>query len=368
MRADRVQQRWLQGAAFRAAFCLLAVLGMPGAGAADAAVVATLGDVLANPGEPVEVSLNLVSEGEAPAALVVFVAFDPAQAQPVAGYFATAPGGAQFEGMPGMAYGVGAAAPGEAAVAAGKFVDSHAPAPGLLAIGVAGLNANPIGDGVVALLAFQVTPGVAEGATVTLRGVDADHPPVLIGDKEVVSTAARFDGRALALDIADGGIVVGCVPAPAVQSVHASRDLTDSVRVRWEPVLIPGATYRVFRGETTDPSLAVALGTGWTSQTEYFDTTAAPPTLIDPGGCFRASQYELVQYNYWVKARGIDYCEGPLGPSPAAGARALPRDMAGQGCARQAAADTRSAAGFGVTHGAALALVLFFGRRSRRRI
>ena len=363
-----MQQGWLPGAAFRAAFCVLAVLGIAGAWVADAAVVATLGDARANPGEPVEVSLSLVSEGEAPAALVVFVAFDPALAQPVAGYFATAPGEAQFEGLPGMAYGVGAAAPGDAANAAGKFVDSHVPAPGLLAVGVAGLNANLIGDGVVALLAFQVTPGVAEGATVALRGVDADHPPVMIGDKEVFSTAVRFDGRALALEIADGDINVGCVPAPTVRSMHATRDLPDGVRVRWEAVLIRGATYRVFRSETKNPSLAVALGTGWTSQTEYFDTTAAPPRLIAPGGCVRPAKYEPVQYYYWIKARGTDYCAGPLGPASAAGARALPGDMAGQGCAGQAAAEGRSAAGFGVVHGAALALVLFFAHRSRRRI
>ncbi len=362
-----MQRRWWQGMAFRAALCLLAVPGMLVAGEAGTTVTATLGGVPANPGDPVEVPLHLVSEGDAPAALVIFVAFDPAQIQPVAGYFATAPGGAQFEGMPGVAYGLGAAAPGEAAVAAGKFVDSHAPAPGLLAIGVAGLNANPIGDGVVALLAFRVTPGVAEGATVVLRGVDADHPPVLVGDKEALSTAAHFDGRALALAIVDGGIAVGCLPAPPVRSIHATRDLADGVRICWEPVLIPEAAYRVFRSETADPSLAVALGTGWTLQTEYFDTTAAPPVRIDPGGCFRAARYAPVTYFYWVKARGTGYCEGPLRSSPAAGARAISGDMPGQGCAGQSAAGTRAAAGFGLVHGAALALALFFGRRARRR-
>lgn len=356
-------QRRLPGLMLRLMIFLAVVLGVS---KAAASAELTLGDASANSGDTVEVPVMLAGEGVVPAALVVFVAFDPAQLQPAAGYFPVGAGASGFTGAPGTAYGLGAAAPGPAAIAAGKFVDSYAPAEGVLAFSVAGMNLSGIGDGVVAWLALKVMPGLSAGSTAALRGLDADAEPVMIEGKEALSSAAQSDGGALPLTITDGSITVGCAPAPAPSTVNASRNRSDGVLVQWASVPIEGAVYRVFRGETDDPALASAQGAGWTEQAAFLDETAAEPTLVTPGGCFRGAQYNYVNYYYWIKVRGAEHCGGALSQPSAVGARGPDGTPGNSGCNGKAAPDASNVAGFGLSHGAALALALLFGRRPRR--
>lgn len=81
---------------------------------------------------------------------------------------------------------------GPAAVAAGKGVNVSTPSSGVVRLGIIGLNANAIGNGVVAVVTFAKKPGGKKG------GVAFKY----------ASSAADPAGEAVAMDTADGVLVV----------------------------------------------------------------------------------------------------------------------------------------------------------------
>lgn len=86
------------------------------------------------------------------------------------------------------------------------------------------------------------------------------------------------------------------VPAPA--NVSASDGVyPDKVRITWDAVG-SGAEYQVYRAETNNPAVAVAIS-GWTAETSFDDTSALPPAAGSTGCGGSGVQYRY--YWYWVK-------------------------------------------------------------------
>lgn len=238
---------------------------------AQGGAVLTIGSDSGVIGDEVTIPITLTTNGTEPAALYFRVLFDSASLQ--------------YKG----------ASAGPAATEAFKDVAVNVLAPGTLRFLISmGLTA--MDDGVVAYVTFEII-STENGETFTLVGED--------------STASDPDGDLIALDIVPGAIEVTCVGPDAPETVTASEGRADGVMVTWTAP-VDATEYRVYRSTTNNPASAAGISV-WTASLNFLDVTAAVPTVTG-GGCAPRVVTNR-PYFYWVRARNIDGCPGPLSTS-----------------------------------------------------
>lgn len=281
------------------------------AATAQATVTLRIDDVAGNPGDVVESSLFMTtSGGDAPTVLQLFITYDPAYVVPDATFYQD---------------GTSPLQPSAALLGAGIGVQSEIFSAGVLSVVVFGLAspvipasaANPILN-----IAFLIKATAPDNISVNIDGRTASEP-VDVNGTPSFCTAANAASASLTVAFNDGAIVVGCVPqAAAPTNVTASLDRADGVLVAWAANSGSGNEYRVFRSLTPAFVTAEPLGTTWTAQTSYLDTTAAAPTTPDGAGCTCPAPDPVVTtYYYWVVARTAAGCAGDPSQTPAQGAR-----------------------------------------------
>ncbi len=290
---------------------------------AAAEIEVTVGDGTTNPGDYVEIPVSLANNGAAPQVLVLFVAFDNAKMAVAEQYYerilTDIEGNPIRDGEGNVVTSPSAVRPESPLLALTYSLDYQVHPEGAIAMFLSAPGgALPAGH--VLTLAFEVFSSVAEGAELDLPGLDRDFQMVIAGEP-AYSSAAAADGGDLELEMIDGIVSVGCIPAETPANVAASTGRADAVEVTWDAVADPNAEYRVFRGQTNQPATASPLGDSWQQTTSFADITAAPPIVVDPGGCFRDAVYTRVSYFYWVKARTGTGCESEFSVS-AQGSRA----------------------------------------------
>lgn len=327
-----IRHRWHASAA--------AILVYAGLAYGQQPITIEIGAGAGNPGNAVELLIELTTGTTAPSAIVLFLEYDPEKLAPNETYYEFIQ--TDLEGNP---VSVSAPArPESAAINAGKQVTHANPVPGRLILFILGLNANTIQSGPLATVALDVVSGGA-GETLDVTGGAA-------------SSATAPDGTTrIPINFVDGSILVGCEPADIPTGVTATQGLPDRVDVSWNAVATPNAEYRVYRSTSDDPETATPLGTAWVAGTTFSDLSALPADAGGIAGCCLFGEPIPVQYYYWVKARTATGCESALSATPAIGYR---------GAGKATAADPVSAAADGMVLGVAAFLLCAHARRLRR--
>lgn len=350
-----------------AAFAALAALAAPAAVAAATFTVDT--GVPANVGDVAEVGISLNFDGTAPTVAFVFVAFDNARLAPAGDYYELIPvdaGGNPVRDADGNVQAVLSAVWAAPELSeAGKTVtaeyydafDDNA-ARGGVGIALAGINSEPLPQGLVLKVALRVLSNNQNNAVIPVLGVDALHPVILDG-RPTASSASSVTGQGVSLTVTNGSVALGCTRPAAPANVIASQDQKNSVSLAWDGA--EGLEYRVFRATENDPLAAQALGEGWTTETVFEDVTASSPTVLTAPGCFKKGVYEEVPYYYWVKSRDLQSgCESDASSPAAQGWRSAAKSMVAA-----AAWPPRDPAAW-LVPAAAMAFLALRARRARR--
>lgn len=294
------------------------------AGGPAGALTLTLTGGTANIGDTAEVSVGLGSGGAAPSSVVVFVQYDPAKLAPYMDFYEFIV--QDLEGHPlvdneGNVITKRSAVRPEASInTAVKLVETEVHgAKGVLGIAIVGKNTNEILDGPMVTIAFEILSGAQENEYIAVNGIGSAENGVLLAHGTAKSSAAGSGAQAIAVDIQDGQVHVGCTPAETPAGVTATQGQSDAVVVSWNAVADANARYRVYRSTAQDSSTAVPLGEGWQSGVAFQDFTAEVP--VSSGGCSCAPTYTPVRYYYWVKAQNEFGCESDFSTPPAEGYR-----------------------------------------------
>ncbi|MEK7795258.1 MAG: cohesin domain-containing protein [Candidatus Hydrogenedentota bacterium] len=269
-----------------AAFVLLSI-------SAAAQTTLTIGTVQGEAGSRVTVPVTIANVGVDPTIIIFFIDFD----------------GAALTFVEGEA--------GDA-VPEGKIVDIL-DGENAVAIAIFGLNLDPILDGTLVTLTFDI----AAGATGEI---------VLEGRQTSSATDAEAQSIGLALIAGSIGLICGDLPAP--QNVQAGDDDPDGVHVTWNAVT-SATEYRVFRN-TTDQSASSSAVSAWLTETEFFDESAAG---LGGGGGGCAQPSETLTLFYWVVARSASECESQFSASDTGSVFIAPAKLAGVASWPHAVAD-----------------------------
>lgn len=247
---------------------LLAMTGMA-ASTSHADVTLTVGSKSAQPGSAVSVPIQVASNGQQPATVVVEVQYDVQNLQFM-----------QVQ-------------PGAATAAASKELQFNEPVAGRVRMAVSG-GLTGLANGVMANLAFQVKPNAVAGNTVPLMGADA--------------SAADPEALRLAVSVVPGGVTITApctLPATPGAPVATDGDFADFVRLTWAAVA-DAVEYEVYRNTQDNPAASTLLAS--VSTTAFDDTNALPP-VVEPGEagmqCPPVPVEDVVTpvvYYYWVKA------------------------------------------------------------------
>lgn len=247
---------------------LLAMTGMA-TNVSYADVTLTVGSKSAQPGSAVSVPVQVASNGQQPATVVVEVQYDAQKLQFM-----------QVQ-------------PGAATAAASKELQFNEPVAGRVRMAVSG-GLTGLANGVMANLAFQIKPNAVAGNTTPLMGADA--------------SAADVDALRLAVTVQPGGVTITApctLPATPGAPVASDGDFADYVRLTWTAVA-DAAEYEIYRNTQNDPAASTLLAT---VSTAVFDDTNALPPVVTPGHagmqCPPVPVEDVVTpviYYYWIKA------------------------------------------------------------------
>ncbi|HOQ89712.1 MAG TPA: hypothetical protein PLX03_06190 [Candidatus Hydrogenedentes bacterium] len=281
------------------------ILVMAGSGAD--VVVSLENGVPASPGATSEVSVSLDwTDDTPPSTLILGIGYDRTKVTPDAAWFEVIQrnrsgqpirepdGTVRVNRQPVM--------PAAQLQEAGKSLDFNVidaveipDGEGALLVAIAG-GKDPIPRGAMLTLAFRAAADLY--GTVTLRGLDTDHPAFYGDNPPLVSSAADSSGNGLFIVVQQGSLSVnGCVPASAAMNVSATTDRRDGVMVTWTPET--GMEYRVFRRAGSDGAY-LPLGTEWVQGGSFLDESA--PWPAGAGGCLSSNLPPVVS-SYQVVAR-----------------------------------------------------------------
>jgi len=274
------------------------------------------------PGGVPEVTVSLNTPGPSPVAMVLFFSYPSASLALDDDYYETvlrnAQGGVIRDEDGNAETRRGAVMPSVGVVGAGKAVEVQVYDSGVLGIAISGLNQTPIPDGELFRMGFQVAAGAAANARLTLVGLSAENGVSVRNPNTnqlelVASSASYMDGaieQALPLFFFNGELLLSCGGRSAAPTnVSASKGDSDSVTVEWE-LTEPGASYRVYRGDSNALSAALPLGDEWTTgQDSFTDFSAVAAIQTQTRGCFPMTIDEETTHFYWVVARDADGCE-----------------------------------------------------------
>jgi hypothetical protein len=267
----------------------------------------TLGTAVGNPGDTVEVPLTIES-GELAETLVLFIDYDTELVEPDSSYFEFVETNLEGE----VVRTTSAVRPEFAVTSTGKVLQAEVRSEGFLAIGVTGINADTLPQGLLCTIGFRIQPG-ATG-------------PILIDGDDIGSSASATGPNPnipLCFEVVflDGEVATGCLPPAAPGNVSATQGRSDGVRIAWDAIAVAGAEYRVYRNTQLNIATAVPLGEGWQAGTSITDVTALPPDVEVPKGCPRREEITEVRYYYWVRAREPEGCISEFSAEPAVGFR-----------------------------------------------
>ncbi len=220
----------------------------------------------ARPGKDVSVPVTLQTNGLRPATLTMSIRFDPTYLSYVK------------------------EADGPAAIAADKAVTALEIPRGSLNIVVAGFNSYAMSDGVLFTAVFHV----AELAPQGILPLECPASSLSASPPEIAS---------LDVSASDGAIEVICSGPPVPNPVAGSLVAAQGALVIWGESSGASA-YQVYRGETDDVALAVAVS-DWLPATtnQYMDSS------------FLANIQDYCRLYFWVRARNADECASdPGGP------------------------------------------------------
>ena len=317
---------------------LLAALQLPAAAQEPNDITLRLDSTTGNPGDMVEVTVDLVADDVLPEAFALFLAYDRDALEPISDAYEIIARD-EFTGEPivdGNGNTVASSSlvrPASGVGDAGKTVAFQVyDDPGAVGILVHGLNTNTIPAGDLLTVAFRIQESVPDGSMTDVIGVDEAaevHIPDGSGgvsqlissftrtipdeneDPEVVLITYGFENTA---------VIVGCIPANPPAGLTATQDRSDGVRVSWSPVAGDNIEYRVYRSTTNSATTATPIGEQWQTETSFTDITALVPDVV-PGECFMPEQVNEVHYFYWVRARSEVGCESELSTQSAEGFR-----------------------------------------------
>jgi len=291
-----------------------------------------------NPGDMVEVGVELVAGELLPESFGLFIAYDPEALAPVEDAYEIVARD-EFTGEP-LLDGEGNTIADLSLIRLSDGVTGadktgtfqtylEQGAAGML---VHGLNQNPIPAGPLLTMAFQILPSVPDGSMTDVMGVDeaaqVHVPDGAGGAAQLISSFTRTvplegggtDVVLLTYSFEDTAVIVGCIPAAAPGGVSATQNRSDRVEIAWNAVAGENIEYRVFRATSNNPASASPIGEAWQTGTTFSDITALVPEII-PGECLMPEQINEVHYFYWVRARSEVGCESALSAPPAEGFR-----------------------------------------------
>ncbi len=282
----------------------------------------TLGEGTANIGDTTEISLALASGGTKPAALVLFIRYNPAKVQPYTDFYEFIKhdlDGAVVDNQGTVVKSRSAVRPEASLDAASKLVETEIHLEGVMAIAIVGKNSNVILDGPMVTIAFRVLSSAQENEYIPLDGIGSAETAVVLTHGSAKSSAAGAALESIPVLFADGQVHVGCTPAETPAGVTATQGQTDAVVIAWSPVAEVNARYRVYRNTEENPETASPLGTGWQTGLVFQDVTAQAPVVS--GGCSCSPVYSVVRYYYWVKSQNAFGCESDFSTPAAEGYR-----------------------------------------------
>jgi len=308
---------------------LLAVPQRPVAAQDPNDITLRLTSTTGNPGDMVEVSVELVADSVFPESFALFLAYDPESLVPVPDAYEIIARD-EFTGDP-ILDGQGNTIADFSLIRLAQGVsdaDKTAafqvyPDPGAVGVLVHGLNQNPIPAGPLMTLAFRILSTAPDASLTDVLGVDeaaqVHVPDGSNGVAQLISSFSRTvptnnggtDVVEMTYGFEDTAVVIGCIPAAAPTGVTATQNRSDSVALSWNAVSGDSIEYRVFRSTTNTVASAVPIGEQWQSGTTFNDITARVPETV-PGECLMPDMVSEVHYFYWVRARSEVGCESAL--------------------------------------------------------
>lgn len=329
----------LLGSATARAILLASLILWTGSGGTAAAqdpndITLQLSSTTGNPGDTIEVRLDLVADEVLPESMTLFIAYDPTILSPVDNAFEIVvrnplsgepildnEGNTVFETTPVRLE----SAPRDAQK---QILTVLHEAQGVVAMGIQGLNENTIGEGPLVTIAFEVAADAEEGVTTEVYGVIEGEEVLLPDDNGGVSAFSTAVVRTVAgaavyvtYDFEDVLVPIGCVPPAAPGGITATQNLNESVELTWSAVAGDNIEYRVYRSTTNSAASAAPIGEEWRTQATFSDITALLPQTTAGEGCNAPEVTTEVHYFYWVKARSEEGCESPLSATSAEGFR-----------------------------------------------
>ncbi|HNR36989.1 MAG TPA: cohesin domain-containing protein [Candidatus Hydrogenedentes bacterium] len=271
-------RQWATGRGTAVRLVLMAALAVPAvcvaAGDSASAKAKTAINIAvasreARPGKEVSVPVTLQTNGLKPAVIKMTIRFNPTYVSYV-----------EEED-------------GAAAVGADKVVTAFELPSGSLNVVVAGFNDNAMNDGLLFNVVFHVSSTAPQGTIVPLTCPSGDGA-LSAADP----LAARIDVSATA-----GAIEIICSGPPTPNPVAGWFDAQEGAGLTWGESAGAEA-YQIYRGETSDPSVAEAI-TDWLPSTarQYVDTSIL------------ANLPNYCRLYYWVRARNAEECASdPGGP------------------------------------------------------
>lgn len=315
----------------------LAVFQLPVAAQEPNDITLRLTSTTGNPGDTVEVSVELVADDALPESFALFLAYDPAALQPEEDAYEIIARD-EFTGEPILDNDGNTIADfnpvrlSEGAADAGKTAAHQIyTGPGAIGIVVLGINQNPIPAGELLTVAFRIRDDVPDGSMTDVIGVDEAaqiHVPngqggadqLISSFTRTVDNGGEPDVVLMTYDFENTAVIIGCIPVAAPTGVSATQDRSDGVLVSWSGVAGENVEYRVYRATVNNATAAVPIGAGWQSATSFLDITARVPE-VTMGECLMPAEVSEVHYFYWVRARGMEGCEGDLSAQSAEGYR-----------------------------------------------
>lgn len=293
-----------------------------------------LSSTTGNPGDTIEVAVNLVGDDILPESMVLFFTYDPEVLTPLEDAYELVlrdplSGEPILDGDGNTIANFSAVRPSENLRGSGKAVDTEVYGDeGVVGVSIQGLNQLEIAPGEILTMAFAVAGDATDGTTTDIAGV-SEGSEVLIPDGEggvivLVSSAARTGDEGeeeVTYDFEDVAVPIGCVPPAAPGGITATQNRNDSVVVSWSAVAGENIEYRVYRSTTNSAASAAPIGEGWQTEATFSDITALLPQTEPGEGCNAPDVTTEVHYFYWVKARSEEGCESPLSATPAEGFR-----------------------------------------------
>lgn len=289
-----------------------------------------LGSTTGNAGDTAEVSLDLLSDGPLPSALILYIVYDEASIQPYESAYERIARDA-FTGMPlvdeeGNTLVTQSALLPDPAVDDGNYgVDYQVHTGyGAIAVSIIGAGGTEIPAGPLFTLAFRIDSAVADGSMVDVMGV-VEGQEILLPDgngvRAFATSAADADANSLSYGYENTLVIVGCVPGNAPTGVSATQNRSDGVSISWSAVSGEAVEYRVYRNTTNSTATATPIGEAWQTGTTFLDITARVPALIPGDGCLVPATTSEVSYFYWVRARTDVGCESAFSSPAAEGLR-----------------------------------------------